>query len=231
LLETYDGSIIVASSGRPGQAVASKALGLLKLDSSGKVVDGFADHGLWTPPASLADEKPLEAGEKRLTPIMMSVVGGTAAGKPLTALFGTQVEQSASTNVSIAAAQLTENGAQTFVTKSFDDASNGGDGGFPDAYPFDFAATDNGFRYANAVTQFANGTSARSYGKIAALTPSLTGPLSQKTFRIAGNFMAYDFAATPDDKYLYGCGSVSTGGINPGGGWKNYAPAIRRFKL
>ncbi|MGH2959324.1 MAG: hypothetical protein ACRDKE_06945 [Solirubrobacterales bacterium] len=230
LIEAYDGSLIVAASSRPGQA-SSDTLGLLKLSARGTVVDSFADHGLWFPPREVPEQKPLEESQKRGAPLTMSVVGGQSAGQPLTVLFGVRVDNQVGTNVLIAAAQLTEAGLQTSVTKSFDVGSNGGDGGFADATPFDFASTTSGFRYASAQSQFRGPTSANTYGKFASLTPSLGAPLDQSRLRMNGKFIPYDFAASPDGKFIYACGAVPRQVANSKRQWSRYAPALKRFKL
>jgi hypothetical protein len=230
LLETWDHSLIVAASGRPGQPALGSALGLLKIDAQGKVVDGFADHGLWLPPTALEEEKPLDPSQKRLAPQTMSVVGGDAAGKSLTVLFGTKTGNELGTGTLVAAAQLSENGVQKSVSESFDQSSDGGDGGFPDAQPFTFAATATGVKYAQAWSQHAGGNLVFLVGKRVGLSPSLAS-VQEKQIYTKSNFMAYDFAATPNGKYLYACGALADGPIKTSHPWKRYKPVLRRIKF
>jgi hypothetical protein len=229
LLETYDGSLIVAASGRPGQPASGEAIGLIKLSASGALVDGFADHGLWIPPTSLAEEKPLSEGTKRDAPQTLSVVGGRAAGEPLTVLFGTKHSNDIGSGTLVAATQLSEKGVRSAITKSFDQSGDGGDGGFPDALPFSFVPTAKGFSYASAWTQTGGGNTTYTYGAIGGLSPTFAPPLTPKRFNTKSKFLANDFAATPDGKHVYACGAIAQSRANRP--WAKFAPALKRFDL
>jgi hypothetical protein len=229
LLETFDGSLIVAAPGRPGQPKATTGIGLLKLDKSGAVVDGFADHGFWIPPTALAEEKPLFPSDKRLAPEAMKVVRGS--GTTLTVLFATRVEFDTGDSGLIAAAQLTDAGVQTAVSQGFDTATNAGDGGFPDAQPFDFRAAGAGFNYAAAQSQFSSANSGATFGKLVELGPALAPPIEQSKISLEGKFVPFDFAATTDGKYLWACGGYAPKKAKSGIAPKTFQPALRLFKL
>lgn len=231
LLETWDHAIIVAATGRPGQPALGTALGLLKLDKSGTVVDSFADRGLWLPPTALAEEQPLDPSQKRLPAQTMTVLGGENAGKPLTVLFGTRTQNELGTGTLVATAQLSEKGVQQSISKSIDKASDGGDGGFPDAQPFTFAATAKGYQYAAAWSQADAGNLVYIFGHRASLTPNLAPPVSKKGISAKGKFMAYDFAASPDGKYIYACGALADGPLKTNRPFASYKPVLRRIKV
>jgi hypothetical protein len=232
LVENGDGTLLVAAPGRPRLPRVTSGIGLLKLDKSGVPVDGFADHGFWTPPKTLGDETSIPSDSKTLAGETLGVIGGEGTGLPLTVLFGMRVEFTTGIEERVATAQLSDAGLETAFSKPFDTATNAGDGGFPDAIPFDFKRTQRGYTYAAAWSQLRDQNSGSSFGKVVGLGPLLAPPIRTQTIDIAkAKFMAWDFAATADGKYVYACGGVRPTHVKSGTVSKAYSPALRVFKL
>ncbi|MBJ7458300.1 MAG: hypothetical protein JHD02_03850 [Thermoleophilaceae bacterium] len=231
LLETHDGSLIVAASARPGES-AGKAIGLLKLSANGTPVQSFGDRGLWTPPTAFRSEQPLAADSSREAPLVNAVLGGETPGASLTVLFSTRTRFAAGTATWTGAARLSEVGAQQSISEAFDQATDSGDTGFPDAQPFGFIRTATGLAYAAGWSQLYATNKARGYGTLATLATDLGAPLKLKSVTLpASRFFAMDYAPTPDGRYVYACGAIASGSSAAKNDWKTYSAALRRFKL
>lgn len=231
LIETWDRKFLIAASGRPGQPTGVAAIGLLKLNPTGSVDEGFADRGLWTPPTTLAEEAPLSGTTKRDAPQTLDVVAETSRHDRMTVLFATKRSNEIGSGTLTAALRLSNSGQITSMTKSFDRGGDGGDGGFPDALPYTFVPTKKGFRYASAWSQFGGGNTVYTYGAIGQLNKLLAPPVKDARFNVKGPFLANDFAATGDGKYIYACGALTKKSAKSKKPWSKYSPALRRFKL
>jgi hypothetical protein len=235
LHEAYDGSIYVGASGRPGEAAASKSLGLLKLDANGAPVTSFGERGLWIPPASVPNQPPWTASGQASTVApsqLMSVDGAQSERDRLTVLFATgSTLPSTGTKMYISIGQFASNGSIQIGQRNVGSLTNAGDGGFPLTTPWAFGqGNSGGYLYANGIGE-TDGAKANSLAEFANWRSPAQLKAVKQTNHDQTKFLPVTYTVRAGTPYVYECGAVSTGGTTASGSWKSFHPAIRRFKL
>jgi hypothetical protein len=229
--ETADGGILIASR-RPGDSVGAKGVGLLRLGRDGTPLASWGDNGYWTPPAFLENSVSY-FGSVRRTALLDS--GEIAVFYWRGQLPKVQGEIFIG-HFNVAYVDATT-GQTKFAPVSFDQYQEGseGDGGSwdddYDSHPLIFSARKSGPVMAETRswhrTQYGHIRTPGSYfGSVAGFSPN------DAALRRSGNidlrrFPVDQFAADPDSRYVYLCGTVGSKNIK----YANYGKLAQRVRI
>jgi hypothetical protein len=219
---TPEGGLLIGATSAPGKP-SSGHVGVLKLDSRGKVASSWADGGFWVPPATDNSSGIYQdTGSTRLTAIRSG--GGYAFLYSDTLKSGDQKYRLAYVDQTTGVTTLFNNDAGSIGTF--------GDGGAPGAEPRVLRETRNGTVFAHAETYYENPGGTLD-GEVVRFSADADTPAFRTPINNSG-FAAGALAVDPKANVLYACGGLGVTPVSkarPERSEQRQVVAVRRIKL